>query len=75
MDVWGGSSNFREGWGLQRRIEDSEWGWVLLRGNGDLKKGFGGTKQGGKGEMLEAQRGGGWDLSEEVGLSEGVESH
>lgn len=59
--MWGGGSDFREGWGLQRRIEDSEWGWVLLTGDGDLRKGFGGTKQGGKGvfrEMLEAQRGG-----------------
>lgn len=54
-----------EGWGLQRRIEDSEWGWVLLRGDRDLRKGFGGTKQGGKGvfrEMLEAPKSWGMGL-------------
>lgn len=38
---------FRKGWGLQRRVEDSEWVWAFLRGDGDLRKGFGGTKQGG----------------------------
>jgi hypothetical protein len=72
---------FEEEWELLGGFKSQNGAWVLLRGDGDLRWGFGGKQQGDRrgcrevlGKMLETPRVGERHLTEEVGLSEGVKS-